>query len=131
MESARVTNVRYPVIGLGRKRILLGLTESTVLAVYVDDIVLAFENEATCKLVKDFLSSQYTVSDLGELKWYLGMHVEQTPKHIKIHQHSYVEQVLARFKMTECNTEKTPLAAGVQFSSADCPQTEEAKLEMT
>ena len=98
--------------------------------IYVDDIIIASTHQWLTKAVEDMLARRYEIKILGELKWYLGLHVEQTPDHIKIHQHSYVQQTLKRFKMDECNAEKTPLSAGCQLSKADSPQTEEGKVEM-
>ena len=98
--------------------------------VYVDDIIIASSHPWLTEAVERMLAKHYEIKLLGELKWYLGLHVEQTAEHIKIHQHSYIQQVLTRFKMEDCNTEKTPLATGVQLSKSDAPQTEEEKGEM-
>lgn len=46
-----------------------------VLLVYVDDILLANNNLNEIKLLKKFLHDQFTIKDLGELKYILGLEI--------------------------------------------------------
>ena len=47
------------------------------IGVYVDDIILAAKNEKQLKQVKEDLSNKFDIKDLGELKYFLGIKVEQ------------------------------------------------------
>ena len=47
------------------------------IGVYVDNIILAARTEKQLKQLKENLSSKFDIKDLGELKCFLGMKVEQ------------------------------------------------------
>ena len=47
------------------------------IGVYVDDIILAAKNEKQLKQVKENLSNKFDIKDLGELKYFLSIKVEQ------------------------------------------------------
>ena len=44
-------------------------------ALYVDDLLLASNNAELIKTKKDELSERFDMSDLGDLKYFLGMEV--------------------------------------------------------
>ena len=47
------------------------------IGVYVDDLILAARNEKQLKQVKENLSNKFDIKDLGELKYFLDIKVEQ------------------------------------------------------
>jgi hypothetical protein len=52
--------------------------------------------------VKEFkkeMQSEFEVSDLGEMQYFLGMQIRQTTEGISIFQTKYVEDMLRRFNM--------------------------------
>ena len=51
-----------------------------ILAVYVDDIVLAEKSDKDTAEVKSALTKQFQVKDMGELHYFLGVSVKQNPK---------------------------------------------------
>lgn len=46
-----------------------------ILHVYVDDIILARNNELEITKDKDFLKSRFLIKDVGKLKYFLGIKV--------------------------------------------------------
>lgn len=52
------------------------------LLVYVDDIVLTGNDEVEIKNFKKFLSTKFTIKDLGESKYFLGIEVLKNDKGI-------------------------------------------------
>ncbi|GAB2292881.1 hypothetical protein Dimus_038225 [Dionaea muscipula] len=56
------------------------------------------------------------MTDLGEMSYYLGIKVEQTPEGIFISQQSYICKVLAQFNMSGCNSVSTPISVGTRLS---------------
>ncbi|GMF45228.1 unnamed protein product [Phytophthora lilii] len=46
-------------------------------ALYVDDLVLASNNDELLKSTKEALSSRFDMTDLGHLRYFLGMEIEQ------------------------------------------------------
>ena len=67
--------------------------------------------------VKRKLSGQFLMEDLGEIKYILGMTVKRDRQAgtLSIDQRSYLEGVLQRFGMENCNPVSTPLEPGKQL----------------
>jgi len=84
-----------------------------LLAVYVDDIVVAASTKAIENAVKKELKSKFEITDLGELNWYLGMKVTRNPKTgtIYLDRSQYIQKVLEKFSMTEAKPAHTPMSS--------------------
>jgi len=55
------------------------------------------------------------MSDLGKLKYILGIEVEYYNNDIKIYQRKYIEDLVEKFKQIDANTYNTPMEAGVHL----------------
>jgi hypothetical protein len=65
--------------------------ELTYIALYVDDLIIAGENEAEIATIKQRLSERFEMKDLGIAKKFLGMEIEYVSDgSIKIHQNQYI-----------------------------------------
>jgi hypothetical protein len=73
--------------GVGRNVVILG--------VYVDDLIVTGEDISKIVVFKKQMTSQFQMSDLGLLSFYLGIEVEQQEDCIIIRQASYAKKVLA------------------------------------
>ena len=49
------------------------------------------------------------MSLMVELKFFLGIQINQTPEGTYIHQRKYVKELLKKFDLSECNPSKTPM----------------------
>ena len=100
-----------------------------LVCVHTDDILLATSNEAARSKVVAALSSEFKVKDMGDLKRYVGIEVEQLDRGVRLHQKSYVyvESILQRFGMTDAKPAPTPAAHGVHLTNQQCPTTAEGK----
>ena len=89
------------------------------LGVHVDDIILADQNEARIKEVKDSLSQKFNVKDLGKLHYFLGIQVNQDENgNVSVSQSSYTENVLRKFGMQDCKAASTPVDPSVKLTKA-------------
>lgn len=61
---------------------------------YVDDTVMTGDNEEELQKLKQFLSKQFEIKDLGKLKYFLGMEIARSSKGIAISQRKYVLDLL-------------------------------------
>ncbi|CAG7832836.1 unnamed protein product, partial [Allacma fusca] len=82
-----------------------------VIVIYVDDLIVASNNAEKMKEIVDKLSSNFKISDLGELKKYLGINIIRDKKNkvMTLDQREYVDKILERFEMSNCKSVKTPM----------------------
>ncbi|KAJ0653431.1 putative RNA-directed DNA polymerase [Helianthus annuus] len=78
---------------------------------YVDDIVYT---SSSAKLIKEFkacMEQEFEMSDMGLLKLFLGLEVNQTPKGVFLSQKKYAKSLVSKFGMDGCKAEVTPMNA--------------------
>ena len=94
--------------------------ELFLIAVYVDDIILAGRSDQRMKEVKDAIAGKFTVKDLGELHHFLGVKVIQNKESnsIWIGQETYARELIKKFKMEESNAVSTPIQLGSNLVKA-------------
>ena len=94
--------------------------EMFLIAVYVDDILLAGKSDERMTAVKQALSQQFTVKDMGELHYFLGLKVIQNHEtgSVWIGQQSYTENILKRFGMEDSKTIRTPVDTSTKLVKA-------------
>jgi hypothetical protein len=57
--------------------------------VYVDDIIFGSTNEAWCKDFEELMKSEFEMSAMGQMTFFLGLQVQQRPDGIFINQEKY------------------------------------------
>ncbi|KAH9745502.1 hypothetical protein KPL70_004095 [Citrus sinensis] len=102
------------------------------LLLYVDDMLVACKSREEIEALKNLLSSEFEMKDLGSAKKKLGMEIKRDRSKgiMFISQEKYMMRVLETFGMTSCKPLMTPMATHFKLSSLQCPKTEEEKLEM-
>ncbi|CAI7892365.1 unnamed protein product [Closterium sp. NIES-53] len=93
-----------------------------MLLVYVDDILLFFESSAMIERVEEMLEMQFKCSKMGDVKYYLGMHVERDLDKgvLRLHQRKYYEGLAE--KLRDGGKPATPLPSG--FTVEPCADEE-------
>ena len=92
--------------------------ERIYIALYVDHLIIAGENEDDISTIKQRLSERFEMKDLRIAKKFLGMEIEYgNDGSIKIHQNQYIQQLLERHGMWDCNSVATPLDTSVKLCS--------------
>lgn len=81
------------------------------LVVYVDDLIFigSSANETLLNDEKDYLKSRFQMTDLGQLKWILGIEVSIQKDFITLDQRRYLETMWNKFNLGEDSTIRTPL----------------------
>lgn len=92
-------------------------TMKFVIGLYVVDLLLACNRQDRLNVMKQLLSAEYELKDLGEAKFVLGIEIERDRQRrtIYLNQSKYVEEVLERFRMSDCKPCSTPLDAGLKL----------------
>jgi hypothetical protein len=75
----------------------------------VDDLIITGNNATEIAKFKKQMNAQFQMSDLGLLCFYLGIEVLQGRDSIKLKQTAYVEKILGRAGMANCNSCATPM----------------------
>ncbi|GKF53629.1 retrovirus-related pol polyprotein from transposon TNT 1-94 [Tanacetum coccineum] len=77
--------------------------------VYVDDIIFGSTNPDFSKRFANLMKNNFKMSMMGELKFYLGLQVHQSPRDIFISQSQYAIELLKKHGMDECVSMSTPM----------------------
>lgn len=91
------------------------------LVLYVDDMLIAAEKMCDIKKLKELLSSEFEMKDLGAAKKILGMEIfrDREKKKLFLSQKAYIEKVLTRFGMLNVKPIDTPCAANFHPTMSD------------
>jgi hypothetical protein len=89
------------------------------LVVYVDYLLMTWNNESFITSIKKELKKGFEMIDLGHIHYYLGIEVTQDQKYIFIPQMKYIGELLSRFGMVDCNTIFTPMERNLNLTSKE------------
>ncbi|XP_056695762.1 uncharacterized mitochondrial protein AtMg00810-like [Spinacia oleracea] len=88
----------------------------TAILVYVDDLVITGNNMVSISAAKTFLSSQFHMKDLGELRYFLGLEVDRPKEGIFLSQKKYTLDLLAEYGLTGCKPLKLPMDSHLKLT---------------
>ncbi|UYV68867.1 hypothetical protein LAZ67_6001370 [Cordylochernes scorpioides] len=81
-----------------------------LVAIYVDDLIIAAEREATLKSFKESMKRIFKIKDLGGINCCLGIRIQMKEDgSISIDQERYIEELLAKYRMKEAKPISTPM----------------------
>ncbi|GJU19821.1 retrovirus-related pol polyprotein from transposon TNT 1-94 [Tanacetum coccineum] len=80
-----------------------------VVQVYVDDIIFGSTHPRYTQLFSDLMKSRIEMSMMGEMMFFLGLQVNQSPRGIFIYQSNYVLEILKKYGMETCDSVGTPM----------------------
>nr|GEW20074.1 copia protein [Tanacetum cinerariifolium] len=80
-----------------------------LIQIYVDDIIFGSTNLKYCTKFSDLVVKRFEMSMMGEIKFFLGLQVNQFSNEIFINQSKYILDILKRFRMENCDTVPTPM----------------------
>ncbi|KAL8126657.1 hypothetical protein AgCh_013786 [Apium graveolens] len=83
--------------------------------IYVDDIIFGYTNEKLCERFSKLMQSEYEMSIMGELSYFLGLQVSQRSDGIFISQTKYVKDLLKKFGMVDCSPASTPMSTATKL----------------
>ncbi|KAL0405834.1 UNVERIFIED_CONTAM: Retrovirus-related Pol polyprotein from transposon TNT 1-94 [Sesamum latifolium] len=94
---------------------------------YVDDILLIGNDVKMLGDTKAWLSTQFSMKDLGEASYILGIKIirDRSKKMLGMTSTSYVEKVLKRFRMKNSKQGYLPVRHEVKLSKKQSPKTDE------
>jgi len=90
-----------------------------VVQIYVDDIIFCSTNASLCKEFSKLMQDEFEMSMKGELKFFLGIQVNQFKDGVYVHQTKYTKELLKKFKLEDCKVMKTPMHPTCILSKED------------
>ncbi|KAG2736889.1 hypothetical protein G9P44_000979 [Scheffersomyces stipitis] len=106
---------------IGFKRSLseygLYMRRSVIIGLYVDDLLIAGDNQNEIKEIKGQLSAQFKMKDLGIARKFLGINITQGSDGIKADLRDYIDKILEEFGMENCNLVSTPGLPGLKLEN--------------
>ncbi|GKC24928.1 zinc finger, CCHC-type containing protein, partial [Tanacetum coccineum] len=83
--------------------------KGVIICLYVDDMLIFGTDQVQVDLTKEFLSSRFSMKDIGEADVILGIRIKHESNGIAISQSHYIEKVLKKFNYSDCTPVSTPL----------------------
>ena len=86
-----------------------------IVSLYVDDLIFI----GNCEMIIDFKNSmkqEFDMTDLGKMRYFLGVEVLQCSEGIYISQKKFAKEVLERFGLEQCNGVSNPIVPGTKLS---------------
>nr|GFA66178.1 uncharacterized mitochondrial protein AtMg00810-like [Tanacetum cinerariifolium] len=77
--------------------------------VYVDDIIFGSTDPRYVTLFSDLMKSRFEMSMMGEMTFFFGLQVNQSPSGIFINQSKYVHEILKKYGLNTSDIIGTPM----------------------
>ena len=92
------------------------------LVLYVDDILLATNDKGLLYEVKQFLSKNFDMKDMGEASYVIAIkiHRKRSRGILGLSKETYINKVLGRFNMKNCSPSVAPILKGDKFDLNQC-----------
>ena len=78
-------------------------------AVYVDDLIIAAKQSSVIDKTKKLFAQKFSVKDMGQLHYFLGVRIIQTTNSVWLSQEKYCNNILERYGMSNCAPVATPM----------------------
>jgi transposase InsO family protein len=87
---------------------------TVIILLYVDDLLLFSESRERIDHFKKLLKERFRMTDLGPAQQFLGLSIVRDRKRriLFLHQQAYIETLLAKHGLSNCNGHWTPMATG-------------------
>ena len=94
------------------------------LILYVDDILLAINDKGLMHEVKQFLSNQFDMKDMGDTSYVIVIKILRDGHNgiLGLSQETHINIVLERFRMKNCSLSVAPIVKGDRFNLNQCPK---------
>jgi hypothetical protein len=76
-------------------------TDFLLVQIYVDDIIFGVSSHSLVSRFQEMMESEFQMSMMGEVTFFLGIQVKQTKQGTFVHQVKYTNYLMKKFNMTE------------------------------
>lgn len=90
-----------------------------LVSLYVDDLIFLGSSNQMINEFKKAMTSEFEMTDLGQMRYFLGLEIRQEEGGIFVSQEAYAKEILKKYKMKKCNPVSTPMEPGAKLSKFD------------
>ena len=99
-----------------------------VVQIYVDDIIFGSTNASLCKDFSKLMHDEFEMSMMRELKFFLGIQINQSKDGVYVHKTKYTKELLRKFKLEDCKVMNTSMHPTCTLSKEDTGSKVDQKL---
>jgi hypothetical protein len=81
----------------------------------VDDIIFGGSSHTLVSRFQKMMESEFQISIIGELTFFLGIQVKQMKQGTFVHQARYTKELMKKFNMAELKPVSTPMSYATSF----------------
>ena len=86
-----------------------------IVEIYVDDIIFGATNVSLYEEFAKFMHSEFEMSMMGELNFFLGLQIKQLKEETFINQAKYIRDLLKKFNLEEVKAKRTPMVSSIKL----------------
>jgi hypothetical protein len=90
-------------------------TDFLLVQIYVDDIIFVGSSHTLVSIFQEMMESEFQVSMIGELTFFLGIQVKQTKQGTFVHQAKYTKDLMKKFNMVELKPVSTLMSSAASL----------------
>ncbi|CAA0839906.1 cysteine-rich RLK (RECEPTOR-like protein kinase) 8 [Striga hermonthica] len=91
------------------------------LLIYVDDVLITGKSLEDIENLKSYLHDLFTIKDLGQAKYFLGLEIHRTGAGTYLSQRKYIMDIVHDLGLENSKPTTTPLPQGLNLSSLQSP----------
>ncbi|KAG6468657.1 hypothetical protein ZIOFF_073346 [Zingiber officinale] len=99
-----------------------------VACLYVDDLIYTSTSKLLLEKFKKAMMDEFEMTDLGLMKYFLGLQVKQSKGEIIISQEKYVADILKKFRIENAKAVATPMALNEKLQQDDGAEMFDSKI---
>ena len=86
-----------------------------IVQIYVDDITFGATNFSLCEEIAKSMHSEFEMSMMGKLNFFLGLQIKQLKEGTFINQAKYVKYLFKKYNLEEVKTKSTPMGSSIKL----------------
>jgi hypothetical protein len=90
-------------------------TDFLLVQIYVDDIIFGGSSHTLVSRFQKLMESEFQMSMMGELTFFIGIQVKQTKQGTFVHQAKYMNDLMKKFNMAELKPVSTPMSSAASL----------------
>ncbi|XP_050374671.1 uncharacterized mitochondrial protein AtMg00810-like [Argentina anserina] len=92
-----------------------------IVLVYVDDLIITGDSNEEIQSLKGTLHTKFAIKDLGALRYFLGIEMDQSPFGLFLNQRKYIVELLEETNMKASSSTPTPLPSKFDIEASGDP----------